>query len=171
MRLFDRYIPQFVFGAFDGIVTTYAVIAAAAAAGLSSTVVVIFGIANLLADGFSMGSSAFLSHQAELKKSKNKRFSPLRLSIATFFAFVVVGFMPVIPFFLDVVMKLNLDSERMFIISSILTGLMFIWVGYAKSIHMKKTLWLSLFETFLLGAAAASLAYFAGAVLKNVFGA
>lgn len=172
MRIFDRYIPQFVYGSFDGIVTTYAVIAAAAAAGLSSSVVVIFGLANLLADGFSMGASAFLSHQSEQKKAKktNKRYSPTRLSIATFLSFVVVGFMPVIPYFLDITMDLDLGRQHMFIISSTLTCLMFIWVGYAKSIHLKRTLWSSMFETFLLGVIAAGLAYFVGAVLKNVFG-
>lgn len=172
MKIFDRYIPQFVYGSFDGIVTTYAVIAAAAAAGLSSTVVVIFGLANLFADGFSMGASAFLSHQAEQKKARksNKTYGPLRLSVATFLSFVVVGFMPVVPYFLDIFMDLNLGEQQMFAISSVLTCLMFIWVGYAKSVHQKRTLWSSMFETFLLGVVAAGLAYFVGAILKDVFG-
>lgn len=172
MRIFDKYIPQFVYGAFDGIVTTYAVIAAAAASGMSSTIVVIFGLANLTADGFSMGASAFLSHQAEQKgKKRNKRNSPFRLSFATFLSFLFVGFMPVIPYFIDIVTDIDLSHDQMFIISSILTGIMFVWVGYAKSIHFKKTLWMSMFETFLLGIVAAGLAYFVGALLKDVFGA
>lgn len=173
MSLFERYVPQFVYGAFDGIVTTFAVIAAAAASGMPSTVVVIFGLANLVADGFSMGSSAFLSHQAEQKKVKvlSRRQSPFRLSFATFLSFLVIGFMPVIPYFVDVVLDLGLDGQTMFVVSGILTGLMFIWVGYAKSIHMKKTLMLSMFETFLLGIVAAGLAYFVGAMLREIFGA
>lgn len=172
MRIFDRYIPQFVYGSFDGIVTTYAVIAAAAAAGLSSTVVVIFGLANLFADGFSMGSSAFLSHQAEQKKVRksNKTYRPFRLAVATFLSFVIVGFIPVTPYFVDIIMSLDLSGQEMFIISSALTCLMFIWVGYAKSIHQKRTLWSSMAETFLLGVVAAGLAYFVGAILKDVFG-
>lgn len=55
------YIGDFVYGANDGIVTTFAVVAAAAGAVLSPGVVIILGLANLLADGFSMGASNFLS--------------------------------------------------------------------------------------------------------------
>lgn len=56
--LFKRYIPEFVYGAVDGTVTTFAVVAASAGAGISSVVILILGVANLIADGFSMGSSA-----------------------------------------------------------------------------------------------------------------
>lgn len=55
------YLPDFVYGANDGIVTTFAVVAGAAGALLSPGVIIILGIANLLADGFSMGASNFLS--------------------------------------------------------------------------------------------------------------
>ena len=55
------YIKDFVYGANDGIVTTFAVVSAAAGAALSPGVVIILGLANLLADGFSMGASNFLS--------------------------------------------------------------------------------------------------------------
>ena len=46
-------------------VTTFAVVAASAGAGISSSVILILGIANLIADGFSMGSSAYLAASAE----------------------------------------------------------------------------------------------------------
>ena len=55
------YLPDFVYGANDGIVTTFAVVAGAAGASLSPGVIIILGLANLLADGFSMGASNFLS--------------------------------------------------------------------------------------------------------------
>ena len=55
------YIGDFVYGANDGIVTAFAVVSAAAGAALSPGVVIILGFANLLADGFSMGASNFLS--------------------------------------------------------------------------------------------------------------
>ncbi len=66
---FKRYIPEFVYGAVDGTVTTFAVVAASAGAGISSSVILILGIANLIADGFSMGSSAYLAASAEHEES------------------------------------------------------------------------------------------------------
>ena len=59
------YIHDIVYGAHDGIVTTFAVVAGTAGAGLSTGVVIILGVANLLADGVSMGAGAFLSLRSE----------------------------------------------------------------------------------------------------------
>ncbi|AJA06926.1 hypothetical protein TM7x_03380 [Candidatus Nanosynbacter lyticus] len=64
-NIIKKYIPEFVYGAVDGTVTTFAVVAASAGAGISSAVILILGIANLIADGFSMGSSAYLAASAE----------------------------------------------------------------------------------------------------------
>lgn len=59
------YIADFVYGANDGIVTTFAVVAGATGALLSPGIIIILGIANLIADGFSMGASSFLSLRSE----------------------------------------------------------------------------------------------------------
>lgn len=64
-RLVGKYIGDLVYGANDGIITTFAVIAGASGASLTSTVVIILGIANLLADGISMGTSNFLGKKSE----------------------------------------------------------------------------------------------------------
>ncbi len=61
-----RYIRDVVFGANDGIVTTFAVVAGATGANLPVHVVVIMGLANLLADGISMGLGGYLGDQTEL---------------------------------------------------------------------------------------------------------
>ena len=50
-----------VLGGIDGCVTTFAVVAGAAGGGLPDTVIVVLGVANLLADGFSMAASNYLS--------------------------------------------------------------------------------------------------------------
>jgi hypothetical protein len=63
-----RYLRDMVFGAVDGIVTTFAVAAGAVGGGLGATVVVILGVANLLADGFSMAASNFLGYRAEAQQ-------------------------------------------------------------------------------------------------------
>jgi len=59
------YLKDFVYGAIDGAVTTFAVVAGVAGAGLSSGIVIILGFANLLADGFSMAVSNYLGTRAE----------------------------------------------------------------------------------------------------------
>jgi VIT1/CCC1 family predicted Fe2+/Mn2+ transporter len=59
------YLRDFIYGAVDGIVTTFAVVAGAAGAGLDERIVVILGMANLFADGFSMAVSNLLGTRAE----------------------------------------------------------------------------------------------------------
>lgn len=54
-----------VYGAVDGTVTTFAVVAGATGGGLASTVIIILGLANLFADGVSMSISAYLSARSE----------------------------------------------------------------------------------------------------------
>ncbi|MCA8996717.1 MAG: VIT1/CCC1 transporter family protein [Planctomycetaceae bacterium] len=61
----QSYLRDFVYGAIDGAVTTFAVVSGVAGAGLSSGIVVILGGANLIGDGFSMAAGNFLGTQAE----------------------------------------------------------------------------------------------------------
>jgi VIT1/CCC1 family predicted Fe2+/Mn2+ transporter len=59
------YLGDFVLGAVDGAVTTFAIVAGAAGAGLSNGVVLVLGLANVLADGFSMAAGNFLRARAD----------------------------------------------------------------------------------------------------------
>ena len=61
------YLGEFVYGGIDGSVTTFAVVAGAAGANLDSSVVIILGFANLIADGFSMSVGSYLSNKSELQ--------------------------------------------------------------------------------------------------------
>ncbi len=58
-------IKDFIYGAMDGIVTTFAVVAGVAGARLSITIIIILGLANLLADSFSMAIGNFTGTKAE----------------------------------------------------------------------------------------------------------
>jgi VIT1/CCC1 family predicted Fe2+/Mn2+ transporter len=60
-----NYLRDFIYGAIDGSITTFAIVAGVAGAGLSATVVVVLGLANLLADGFSMAVGNYLGVRAE----------------------------------------------------------------------------------------------------------
>lgn len=55
-----------VYGAIDGSVTTFAIVAGVAGAGLSPVVIVALGLANVLADGFSMAAGNYSGTKAEL---------------------------------------------------------------------------------------------------------
>ncbi|PIP73100.1 MAG: hypothetical protein COW88_03030 [Candidatus Lloydbacteria bacterium CG22_combo_CG10-13_8_21_14_all_47_15] len=59
------YLKDLVYGAVDGTVTTFAVVAGVAGAALSPAIVLILGFANLFADGFSMAISNYLSIKAD----------------------------------------------------------------------------------------------------------
>ena len=58
-------LGDFVYGATDGAVTTFAVVAGAVGASLSPSIVLILGFANLLADGFSMAIGNYLAAKAQ----------------------------------------------------------------------------------------------------------
>ena len=61
------YLGDFVLGAVDGTVTTFAIVAGVAGAQLEGgiTIAIILGLANVLADGFSMAVSNFLRARAD----------------------------------------------------------------------------------------------------------
>ena len=59
------YLRDFVYGGIDGAVTTFAVVSGVTGAELGARVVVILGIANLIADGFSMAASNYSGTTSE----------------------------------------------------------------------------------------------------------
>lgn len=61
----EDYLKSVVYGGLDGIITTFAVVAGVAGASLESSVVLILGFANLIADGLSMAVGDYLSTKAE----------------------------------------------------------------------------------------------------------
>jgi vacuolar iron transporter family protein len=181
---FEEFLGEFVYGAIDGTVTTFAVVAAAAGAGLNSTVVIILGIANLIGDGFSMGASSYLAAKSERDlKIRNSREesdvahdhthgeTPLTDGLITFGAFVVVGFIPVLAYVADAIIHFNVSNETLFIMSTILTALTFIAVGLLKAHVTKTSSFRAAIETFLLGAIAAGLAYGLGDLLGRALNA
>jgi VIT1/CCC1 family predicted Fe2+/Mn2+ transporter len=72
------YLRDFIYGAIDGAVTTFAVVAGVKGGDLSASVVLILGGANLIADGFSMGVSNFLGLRAERQQLARARLEEQR---------------------------------------------------------------------------------------------
>ena len=68
-----NYISEFVYGGIDGAITTFAVVAGAEGASQGISVVILLGLANLIADGFSMCVGNFFSITAEMDAFERHR--------------------------------------------------------------------------------------------------
>ena len=64
----ESYLGDIVLGAVDGTVTTFAVVCGMVGAQLSGGIVLVLGLASLLADGFSMAVGNFLGTRAEKQR-------------------------------------------------------------------------------------------------------
>ena len=60
------YLRDWVYGGVDGTVTTFAVVAGVVGADLSTRVILILGLANLLADGYSMAAGNYSATKTEI---------------------------------------------------------------------------------------------------------
>lgn len=218
------YLRDFIYGATDGAVTTFAIVAGVVGANLSDTIIIILGLANLLADGFSMAVSNYLATKAEHQqrehaKETEKRHirmfpegereevrqifaskgfkgedleravdvitsdmdswvnsmiqdehgialdgpDPLKTGSITFLAFFTIGSIPLLAFFADWLLPVNITSP--FTISIILTGLAFFIIGSIKARFVSLNWLISGAETVLIGGTAAFIAYFVGYLL------
>ena len=88
-----HYIKDLVYGATDGIITTFAVVAGVTGGALSHSAVLIVGAANLAADGLSMAVGNFLAIRAhesarEADDLPEEESRPWRHAAATFVAFL-----------------------------------------------------------------------------------
>lgn len=165
-RWLAYYIGDIVYGANDGIITTFAVIAGAAGAGFSATVIIVLGIANLIADGFSMGASKYLSLISEqsLASARREGRSPFGDGFATFASFIIVGALPLVPFFIPGA------AEHAFIVSCLATAATLFLVGAARSLVIERNPLLAGFEMFAVGGIAAIIAYALGSFVQAIIG-
>jgi vacuolar iron transporter family protein len=69
----SSYLGDAVLGGIDGCVTTFAVVAGALGAGFSGMVIIILGVANVLADGLSMAVSNYLSTRSQHEELEEAR--------------------------------------------------------------------------------------------------
>lgn len=161
-----HYIRDLVYGANDGIITTFAVVAGVAGGSLSQTAVLIVGAANLAADGLSMGVGNFVAIRAhesarEADNLPEEEAHPWRHAIATFAAFVGAGAMPLVPYIVPAV-------TSPFVASSALTLAALFGVGAARGAVTTTRWWSSGLEMLGLGVAVAAAAYGAGAFVAAV---
>jgi VIT1/CCC1 family predicted Fe2+/Mn2+ transporter len=61
-----NYLRDWIYGGIDGTITTFAIVAGVVGADLPGTVVLVLGLANLIADGFAMGAGNYSATKADL---------------------------------------------------------------------------------------------------------
>lgn len=167
-----HYLSPLVYGANDGIITTFAVVSGATGATLAPEIVVILGIANLFADGFSMGVSNYLSMKSKREyESQNgatesgTHQDPVRHGVATFGAFVLAGALPLVPF-----LFLEPTGQQQFVVSAVATGVAFYVVGSLRSYVLDKPAWKACLEMLVIGGIAAAIAFSLGAIVHGWIG-
>lgn len=162
----QHYVGDLVFGAADGIVTTFAVVSGVTGGSLSSRTILIVGVANLLADGLSMGVGNYLSIRAresalEKQQLPEEEAHPARHGCATFLAFVLAGAVPLVPY-------LAPSADDGFVLAGTFALGALFGVGAARSFVTAGRWWSSGLEMLILGAAVAAVAYATGAGLATL---
>ncbi len=225
-RRFQDYLGEFVYGAIDGTVTTFAVVSGAVGAGLENSVIIILGFANLLADGFAMSVGAYLSAKTvkdNYNKHKNIEYwevenlpekerdevveiykekgfdgelleqvvdvitsdkdrwvdvmmkeelqmseetkSPFKIGFVTYISFISIGLIPLVIYVWNFFWGFNGD---LFIWTSFLTSLAFVFIGFLKSYVTETSKLKGILETLILGALAAIVSYYVGDLLEGI---
>ena len=168
MAVARHYIRDVVYGANDGLITTFAVVAGVTGGGLSPRAMLIIGAANLFADGLSMGVGNYLgirSNESALaaQDRPEEEASPARHGLATLLAFVVAGAVPLAPYALGI-------TGPTLTWSVVLTFTTLFTVGALRALVTVDRWWIAGLEMLGLGAAVAVLAYGSGAVVARIIG-
>jgi VIT1/CCC1 family predicted Fe2+/Mn2+ transporter len=163
-----HHIGDLVFGANDGVITTFAVVSGVTGAALSPRVIVILGLANLLADGIAMGAGNYLGMRSEQEYQKSLtgivregRIHAAGHGAAIFVAFVVAGSVPLLPFFF-------MAEANVFALSCTATAATLFTVGSLRTLVTHARWFVSGLEMLLIGSLAAAAAYAVGHVLQNI---
>lgn len=164
---YRHYIRDLVYGALDGIVTTFAVVAAVTGGALSTNAVLIVGIANLIADGLSMGVGNYLGIRSEESARRREALpelesQPARHGVATLLAFVMAGSVPLLPYLIPGL------AEDPFVTATALTLVALFGVGAVRSIVTIEGWLVSGLEMLGLGVLVAAAAYGSGALIASM---
>jgi vacuolar iron transporter family protein len=171
MKIQSKYLKSAVLGASDGIVTTFAVVAGVVGAGLSTKIILILGIANMVADGLSMAIGDYLgersSHKMELHQGiKSEACCLWKTSMITFVAFILAGILPLLPY-VAMLFNFEVSPDSQFMMSIIATGLAMFFVGSLRTVVTKGKWIINGLEMLAVGSIAAVVAYSLGSFVEG----
>jgi len=159
-----HYLKNVIFGANDGVITTLAVVSGVVGASLSTRVILILGFAKLVADGFSMGASDFLSSRSEPSvEDRPAHREATRHAAATFVGFVLAGFVPLVAYLIP-----GIDAR--FRLSLALTLAALFGIGAGRALFSDRRWLRAGLEMLGVGLAAAGVAYGVGALAAHLTG-
>ncbi len=163
----DTIIRDLVYGANDGIITTFAVVAGVTGGSLSHLAVLVVGAANLAADGVAMGVGNLLAiraHESALAVDgrPEEETYPWKHGVATLVAFVAAGVVPLLPYMMPI------QEGRRLSWSVLLTMASLFSVGVARGVVTRDRWWRTGFEMLLLGGVVAVAAYGTGALVAAI---
>lgn len=162
-----HYIRDIVYGANDGIITTFAVVAGVAGGAVPIQAVLIVGTANLLADGLSMGVGNYLSIRSHesARAAQNlpeEESSPAKHAVATFAAFAMAGTLPLLPY------AIAAPIDHRFSMSIAVTSVALYVLGSLRSLVTADSWNRAGLEMLILGGLVAAVAYGAGAFVSGL---
>ena len=165
LQVARHYVREIVYGANDGLITTFAVVAGVAGGGLAPQVVLILGAANLMADGLSMAVGNYhsiRSHESvrEAQGLPEEEASPSRHAVATFAAFVLAGALPLLPYLIPAYVDRFLSSTIVALLA------MFV-IGASRALIASVRWWTAGLEMLGLGAIVTAVAYGSGALVAR----
>jgi len=167
----SEHLKAAVYGANDGIITTFAVVAGVAGAGLSTSIVLIMGLANMVADGISMGLSNYLGERSQRRYWDDHKKKPIfdpaiwHSAAITFLAFNAAGTLPLTPYLLNL---LGFSTPNPFFFSIIATAFALFLVGSLRTTVTKGIWWKNGLEMLAVGALAAIAAYTIGGLIEKL---
>lgn len=159
-------LAQFVYGAMDGTVTTFAVVAGAQGGGLGPQAAIILGFANLFADGLSMGVSAFLGSETEDQISGKRKSRKFTNALVTFGSFIAVGSIPLLSYIIYFIF--GIGEDNLFAISILLSLICFASIGAVRARITGTSIIRGAIETLTLGSVAALVAYYVGSFIERM---
>ena len=160
---FRHYLRDMIYGAVDGIITTMVVIAGTTGAALEPRIGLILGLANLIADGISMGASNYLGLKSELQQTGGSivREKPWRHGVVTSVAFTVAGAVPLLAYLAP-----RPGETSIFQVAALFAALSLLAAGGLRGRITGKPAWRSALEMLAIGMAAALAAYGIGALVE-----
>lgn len=179
----SEWLKAAVYGANDGIVTTFAVVAGVAGAGLSSDVVIILGVANMIADGLSMGLGDYLGSVSEARYKEQQLLNDenefsgdeddepqepphWETGLVTFLSFVVAGTLPLIPY-LVTLLGVHIPTDERFLWSVASTATALFFVGSLRTFLTKGSWIMNGLQMLGIGSIAAVAAYIFGVLIER----
>ena len=147
----DRHFRDWTYGATRGAVITFAIVAGAVGADLPATVILVVGLASLIANGFALAARNFIAAKEHYVLPTESALEVARL---TFTACMVSGLIPLVAYPAGLTICTLAAASSFFVI------------GVMKSRSLRIEWWRSGLDSLLIGLSAAALAFAAGHTLR-----